>query len=87
MSTQSFLTREELEAAFLALGLRARAADKIIEIAVYGGSALILTVPGRAATKDVDAVPRSRISPRTQFGIEAIFARRPESDGARSREP
>jgi hypothetical protein len=34
----------------------ARAADKVVEIAVYGGSALILTLPGRAATKDVDVV-------------------------------
>jgi hypothetical protein len=38
------------------LGLRARAAGKIVEIAVYGGSALVLTLPGRVATKDVDAV-------------------------------
>jgi hypothetical protein len=55
MSTP-FLTRENLERAFRELGLRARAADKIVEIAVYGGSALILTLPGRVATKDVDAV-------------------------------
>src|SRR5437764_167110 len=56
MATNPFLTRENLELAFRELGLRARAADKIIEVAVYGGSALVLTVPGRAATKDVDAV-------------------------------
>jgi len=56
MPTTAFLTRQNLEAAFHELGLRAREADKIVEIAVYGGSALVLTVPGRAATKDVDAV-------------------------------
>jgi hypothetical protein len=55
MPTAAFLTRENLEAAFRELGLRARAAEKIVEIAVYGGSALVLTLPGRVATKDVDA--------------------------------
>jgi hypothetical protein len=52
----AFLTADALERAFHALGLRARAAGKIIEVAVYGGSALVLTLPGRVATKDVDAV-------------------------------
>jgi hypothetical protein len=52
----AFLTADVLEQAFHELGLKARAADKIVEIAVYGGSALVLTLPGRAATKDVDAV-------------------------------
>jgi hypothetical protein len=56
MPTTAFLTRQNLESAFCELGLKARAADKIVEIAVYGGSALVLTLPGRAATKDVDAV-------------------------------
>ena len=56
MPATAFLTRQNLERAFGELGLRARAADKIVEIAVYGGSALVLTLPGRVATKDVDAV-------------------------------
>jgi hypothetical protein len=56
MPTTAFLTRQNLESAFQELGLRARAADKIVEIAVYGGSALVLTLPDRLATKDVDAV-------------------------------
>jgi hypothetical protein len=56
MPAAAFLTREDLEDAFHELGLKARAAGKIVEIAVYGGSALVLTLPGRAATKDVDAV-------------------------------
>src|ERR1051325_3230955 len=58
MSMSAFLTREGLESAFAALGAKARAAGKIVEIAVYGGSALVLLLPGRAATKDVDAVVR-----------------------------
>jgi hypothetical protein len=56
MPATAFLTQENLEDAFRELGLKARAADKIVEIAVYGGSALVLTLPGRVATKDVDAV-------------------------------
>ena len=56
MPTTAFLTRQNLESAFHELGLRARTADKIVEIAVYGGSALVLTLPDRLATKDVDAV-------------------------------
>jgi hypothetical protein len=48
--------REDLELAFSALGEKARAEGKIVEIAVYGGSALVLIMPGRGATRDVDAV-------------------------------
>jgi hypothetical protein len=50
------LDRQSLEKAFAALGAKAATAGKIIDIAVYGGSALVLTFPGRVATKDVDAV-------------------------------
>ena len=50
------MNRETIEAAFQALGRKALADQKIIEIAVYGGSALVLTLPGRPATKDIDAV-------------------------------
>jgi hypothetical protein len=56
MPLTAFLNRENLENAFVDLGRKARDADKIVEIAVYGGSALVLTLPGRVATKDVDAV-------------------------------
>lgn len=49
-------TRGDLEGAFGELGRMAMAADKIVEIAIYGGSALVLIFPGRASTKDVDAV-------------------------------
>jgi hypothetical protein len=56
MAPTEFLTADTLEQAFRALGLKARAAGKIVEIAIYGGSALVLILPGRIATKDVDAV-------------------------------
>lgn len=45
-----------LEAAFTELGRRAHAVGRTIEIAVYGGAALLLTLKQRIATKDVDAV-------------------------------
>lgn len=50
------LGRDDLEAAFESLGAAARAAGLTVEIAVYGGAALVLTFPSRVATKDVDAV-------------------------------
>ena len=50
------LTRELLEDAFVDLGRRAKAEGKTIDLAVYGGSALILASNFRAATADVDAV-------------------------------
>jgi hypothetical protein len=42
--------------AFHELGSRAHAEGKTIEIAVYGGSALMLSYDWRLATRDVDAV-------------------------------
>ncbi len=48
--------RRSLEAALHELGRRAHAEGKTIEIAVYGGSALMLTYDWRLATRDVDAV-------------------------------
>ena len=53
---ENVLDHASLERAFAALGAEAVAAGKIVDIAVYGGAALILTFPGRVATKDVDAV-------------------------------
>lgn len=50
------LDRERLVDAFAALGRLAWARGKTIEIAVYGGSALMLSYDWRQATKDVDAV-------------------------------
>ena len=48
--------RQTLERALHELGRRAHAEGKTIEIAIYGGSALMLTYDWRLATKDVDAV-------------------------------
>ena len=50
------LTRDVLEEAFTELGRRAEGEGRVIDIAVYGGSALILASNFRAATADVDAV-------------------------------
>jgi hypothetical protein len=48
--------RQSLEQALRELGRRAYAEGKTIEIAIYRGSALILTFDWRVATRDVDAV-------------------------------
>lgn len=44
--------RQSLERALRQLGLRAHAEGKTIEIAIYGGSALILTYDWRIATRE-----------------------------------
>lgn len=48
--------REALESALAELGRRAYAAGRTVEIAVYGGSALLLTLNRTINTADVDAV-------------------------------
>jgi hypothetical protein len=48
--------RATLEEAFNRLGELAAAEGKIVEISIYGGAALVLTMPLRVATRDVDAV-------------------------------
>jgi hypothetical protein len=48
--------RATIELAFERLGELARKAGKIVEISVYGGSALVLTTDFRIGTQDVDAV-------------------------------
>jgi hypothetical protein len=55
MAPQPF-DRQTIEKAFERLGELAVAAGKIVEISVYGGSALVLTLKHRPATRDVDAV-------------------------------
>jgi hypothetical protein len=65
MAPQPF-DRETIEKAFERLGELAVAAGKIVEISVYGGSALVLTLVARPATTDVDAVfDRDRTFVRT----------------------
>lgn len=51
-----YLSRETIEAAFTDLGATAVEAGKCIDIAVFGGAAMVLAFPARPATKDVDAV-------------------------------
>ncbi len=51
------LTPALLAEAFDALGRRAAAEGKVIDLAVYGGSCLMLASNFRVATQDVDAVP------------------------------
>ena len=50
------LTVVELQEAFMELGAEARREGKVIDVAVYGGSALMLASNFRVATLDVDAV-------------------------------
>jgi hypothetical protein len=50
------LTPDALEDAFMEIGLRAREEGKVIDLAVYGGSALMLASNFRISTRDVDAV-------------------------------
>ena len=50
------LSAQDLHSAFDDLGRAARDQGKVIEIAVYGGSALMLASNFRIATQDVDAV-------------------------------
>jgi hypothetical protein len=50
------LTAQDLHDAFMELGARARQEGKVIDLAIYGGSALMLASNFRVATQDVDAV-------------------------------
>jgi hypothetical protein len=56
MARATMFDRQALERALDELGRRAYAEGKTVEIAIYGGSALMLTYGWRLATKDVDAV-------------------------------
>ena len=50
------LTAQDLHDAFMELGALAQREGKVIDLAVYGGSALMLASNFRVATQDVDAV-------------------------------
>jgi hypothetical protein len=56
MAIQRAFNRQSLEQALRELGRRTYAEGKTIEIAIYGGSALILTYDWHVATRAVDAV-------------------------------
>jgi len=55
MSARPF-DRDTLVKALKELGRRCHAAGRVVEIAIYGGSAMLLTMAYRPATRDVDAV-------------------------------
>jgi hypothetical protein len=50
------LSANDLHDAFMDLGSRAKSEGKVIDLAIYGGSALMLASNFRIATQDVDAV-------------------------------
>lgn len=54
--TRPALNREDVESAFTELGRIALAESHVVDIAVYGGVAMMLSFPARPATRDVDAV-------------------------------
>lgn len=80
MTTESRpFDRATLELAFERLGRMAVEAGRIVEISVYGGSALVLTLDARPRTQDVDAVfdkdrdfvRRAAASVAEEFGWDA----------------
>jgi len=56
MAMRKPFDRTMLEQALNALGRRAYSAGRVVEIAIYGGCAVMLTLDNRVATRDVDAV-------------------------------
>lgn len=56
MAASEPFDRTMLEVTLRELGRRAHAAGKVVEIAIYGGCAVMLTLNYRIATSDVDAV-------------------------------
>jgi hypothetical protein len=55
MSAEKNFDRSTLEHALAELGRRAFAAGRTVEIVIYGGSALLLTLNRQINTGDVDA--------------------------------
>jgi len=80
MSGDKNFDRETLEYALAELGRRAFAAGRTVEIVIYGGSALLLTLNRQINTGDVDAVfegkfyPQNMLQPKTRLGLEEIFS-------------
>lgn len=64
------LTAQDLHDAFMELGLLAQRDGKVIDLAVYGGSALMLASNFRIATQDVDAVVEGDQSIVTRWAVE-----------------
>ena len=76
MSTNPILTVEVLHDALSELGALVSAEGKVIEVAVYGGSALLLASNFRIATRDVDAVADDEGQPVIERLAGEIASRR-----------
>jgi hypothetical protein len=74
------LTPDSLAEAFHELGTRAAAEGKVIDLAVYGGSCLMLASNFRIATRDVDAVPISEPGVLVRLAAEVAAALRLPDD-------
>jgi hypothetical protein len=69
------LTAQDLHEAFMELGLRAQREGKVIDLAIYGGSALMLASNFRVATQDVDAVVEDNQETMTRLAEDIARAR------------
>ena len=69
------LTAQDLHDAFMELGALARREGKVIDLAIYGGSALMLASNFRVATQGVDAVAEGDQGTVTRLAEEVARAR------------
>ncbi len=69
------LSQQDIHDAFMELATKARAEGKVIDIAVYGGSALMLASNFRTATQDVDAVAETDQSVVNRYAAEIAATR------------
>ncbi len=74
------LTDQDLHDAFMELGTRARWEGKVIDLAIYGGSALMLASNFRVATQDVDAVVEGSQDTITRLAEDIARSRNWPSD-------
>jgi hypothetical protein len=70
------LTADDLHDAFTELALKARADGLLLEIAIYGGSALLLASNFRTTTLDVDAVADADQMTIQRYAAEIAAVRR-----------
>src|SRR5215475_9255999 len=73
------LTATNLHDAFMELGTHARREGKVIDLAIYGGSALLLASNFRITTQEdvldfaASFYPEAHISGRLRLGIRALW--------------
>lgn len=72
------LTAKDLHDAFMELGTRAQREGKVIDLAIYGGSALMLASNFRVATQEVidfaaSFYPEAKISARLRLDIRELW--------------